>query len=230
MRSGARVVVFAKAPIPGEVKTRLSARLGADAATRLYRALVSDTLRSVFTAPGLAGTLACSPAPDAFLSHLAARRGLDLDSQRGAGLFERLCDATRAARARGAGRVLFIGSDSPTLPRALVDRALERLAAGVDVAFGPSDDGGYTLVGLGSRVDPELLFRDVPWDSDRALAATRGNAERAGWRVACVQAWYDIDHPADLEYLRGHLAFLDPADPGSAPETRRVLADLSRPN
>jgi rSAM/selenodomain-associated transferase 1 len=230
MMEGARVVVFAKAPVPGEVKTRLSARLGADGATRIYRALLSDTIRSVFTAPGLAGTLACAPAPDAFLSDLAARWGLDLDSQRGAGLFERLCDATRVARARGAGCVLFIGSDTPTLPRALVDRALERLASGADVVFGPSDDGGYTLVALGPRVDPEILFRAVPWDSDRALAATRGNAEGAGWRIACVPAWYDIDDPADLEYLRGHLAFLDPADPGGAPETRRVLAGLPRQN
>ena len=230
MRSGARVVVFAKAPVPGEVKTRLVARLGTDGATRMYRALVSDTIRSVFTAPGLACTLACAPAPDAFLSDLAARRGLDLDSQRGDGLFERLCDATRAARARGAGHVLFIGTDTPTLPRALVDRALERLAAGADVVFGPSDDGGYTLVALGPRVDPAILFRAVPWDSDRALAATRGNAERAGWRVAFVPAWYDIYDSADLEYLSGHLAFLDPAEPGGAPETRRALADLLRPN
>ena len=230
MSGGARVVVFARAVIPGRVKTRLGARLGADAAARIYRALVSDTLRSIFSAPGLAGTLCCTPAPDAFLSDLAAAWRLDLDSQRGPGFFERLCDATRAARSRGAARVLFIGSDTPTLPRAFVDRALERVAAGADTVFGPSDDGGYTLVALGPRVDPEVLFREVPWDSDRALAATRGNAERAGWRVAFVPTWYDIDEPEDLDYLRGHLAHLDPADPGGAPETRRVLAALAPRN
>ncbi len=228
MTAESRVVVFAKAPVPGQVKTRLAAKLGTDAATRIYRALVADTLRSVFTAPGLAGTLACAPGPDGFLSDLAARRGLDLDSQRGPGLFERLCDATHAARAKGAGRVLFIGSDTPTLPRAFIDHALERAAAGVDVVFGPSDDGGYTLVALGPRVEPEVLFRDVPWDNDRALAVTRANAERAGWRVAYVPTWYDVDDSADLEYLRGHLAFLDPVDPGGAPETRQVLAGLPR--
>ncbi len=228
MTGGVRVIVFAKALIPGQVKTRLAAGIGTDAATRVYRALVADTIGSIFSAPGLAGTLACAPAPDAFLSDLAARRGLDLDSQRGAGLFERLCDATHAARARGAGCVLFIGSDTPTLPRPFVDRAAARVAAGADVVFGPSHDGGYTLVALGPRVDPEVLFRDVPWDTDRALSATRANAAHAGWRVGFVPTWYDIDDPADLEYLRGHLASLDPASPDGAPETRRVLADLPR--
>jgi len=226
MKGGARVVVFARAAIPGQVKTRLAAGIGIDAATRVYRALVADTIGSIFSAPGFAGTLACAPAPDAFLSDLAARWGLDLDSQRGAGLHERLCDATRVARARGAGCVVFIGSDTPTLPRAFVDRALAKAAAGADVVFGPSHDGGYALIALGPRVDPEVLFRDVPWDTDHALVATRANAARAGWRVACVPTWYDIDEPADLDYLRGHLAFLDPASPGGAPETRRALADL----
>ena len=230
MSGGARVVAIAKAAIPGRVKTRLATRLGVDAATRIYRALVSDTLRSIFSAPGLAGTLTCAPAPDVFLSDLAAAWRLDLDSQRGPGLFERLCDATRAARSRGAARVLFIGGDTPTLPRAFVDRALARVATSADVAFGPSDDGGCALVALGPRVDPDVLFREVPWDGDRALAAMRGNAERAGWRVAFVPTWYDIDEPEDLDYLRGHLAHLDPADPGGAPETRRVLAALPRRN
>lgn len=230
MTGDARVVVFARAVVFGQVKTRIAASLGPDAATRIYRALLADTLRSVFSAPGLAGTLACAPGPDAILSDLAARWRLDLDSQRGPGLFERLCDATRVARAKGASRVLFIGSDTPTLPRAFVDLALARLAAGADVVFGPSDDGGYTLVALGQRVDPEVLFRDVPWDSERALAATRGNAARAGWRVSHVPVWYDIDDAADLDYLRGHLVFLDPADPGGARETRAALDGLLRPN
>jgi rSAM/selenodomain-associated transferase 1 len=222
----ARVIVFAKAAVPGEVKTRLARTLGDDAAARLYRAFLSDTLRSIFTAPGLAGTLACAPAPDAHLASLAGRWNLALDAQRGEGLHARLCDATRAARAKGARDVLFIGSDTPTLPRAFVDSALARLGR-ADVVFGPSFDGGYTLVALGPAAEPEALFRDVPWDSDRALAATRANAERAGRRVAFVPAWYDIDEPADLAYLRGHLTHLDPAGPGGAPETRGVLRDLS---
>jgi glycosyltransferase A (GT-A) superfamily protein (DUF2064 family) len=248
-RSGTeRVVVFAKAPIPGEVKTRLARTLGDAAAVRLYRAFLSDTLRSIFTAPGLSGTLACAPAPDAFLTALARRWSLDLDAQRGEGLYARLCDATRAARTKGARDVLFIGSDTPTLPRAFVDSALARLgrppevsrAMGAradfndrsgtkpaDVVFGPSFDGGYALVALGPRADPAALFRDVPWDSDRALAATRANAERAGLSVAFVPAWYDIDEPGDVAYLRGHLTRLDPALPGGAPETRAVLRDLS---
>ena len=226
MTGAERVVVFTKTPEPGRVKTRLGRVLGTETATRLYRALVADTLRALFTSPGLAGTLACDPAPDGFLRGLAETWGLALDLQRGADLAERLADATLRAREGGAERVLFTGADSPTLPRALVDLALARLRGGRDVVFGPSFDGGYVLVGVGPRAAPEALFAAVPYDTDGALAATRANAERAGLRVSYVPTWYDVDVMEDLRMLRGHLATLPPEAAGGAPETRRLLGEI----
>ncbi|MFQ5457352.1 MAG: TIGR04282 family arsenosugar biosynthesis glycosyltransferase, partial [Myxococcota bacterium] len=199
-----RVIVFSKAPVVGRVKTRLGRSLGPEEATRVYRALLSDTLRALFSAPGLSGTLACDPAPDPFLRKLAAAWKLDLDEQRGADLTARLGDATARARARGAERVLFTGADSPTLPRHFVDLALARLRGGADVVLGPSFDGGYTIAALGPRADPAAVFADVPWYSDQALAATRGNVERAGLALGFVPTWYDVDVLADLAYLRDH--------------------------
>ncbi len=221
-----RIVVFARAPVAGRVKTRLARRLGPEGAARLYRAFVSDTLRALFSAPGLPGTIACDPEPDEFLREAAAAWRLDLESQRGADLGERLCHAAALARSRGASRVIFTGTDTPTIPRALVDLALARLGDGRSVVFGPSFDGGYVLVALGPGADPAAVFVDVPWDTPGALAATRANAERSGHRVNFVPTWYDVDDAADLDFLRGHLPFLDPADPAGAPQTRRVLATL----
>jgi len=218
-----RVIVFTKAPVVGRVKTRLARALGPEEATRVYCALLSDTLRAIFTAPGLAGTITCDPGPDVFLEKLAAIWRLDLDVQRGEGLTARLEDATRRAREAGAARVIFTGADSPTLPRAYVDLALARLRDGRDVVLGPSFDGGYTLVALGPGADPAALFADVPWDTDRALAITRANVERAGLSLGFVPTWYDVDVIEDLAYLRDHLAHLAPDDPSGAPETRALI-------
>ncbi len=221
-----RVVVFARAPVAGRVKTRLARRFGPEGAALLYRAFVHDTLRALFTTPGIPGTLACDPEPDEFLRAAAAAWRLDLESQQGADIGERMCHAAAFARLRGAARVLFTGTDVPTIPRALVDLALGRLGGRRSIVFGPSFDGGYVLVALGPDADPAAIFAGVPWDSPEALAVTRANAARSGHRVAFVPTWYDIDEPADLDFLREHLAFLDPAGPSGAPETRKVLASL----
>jgi glycosyltransferase A (GT-A) superfamily protein (DUF2064 family) len=124
--------------------------------------------------------------------------------------------------------VLFAGADCPTLPRQFVDLALARLEGGADVVLGPSFDGGYTLVGLGPRAEAGAVFADVPWDSERALAATRANIERCGLRIAFVPTWYDVDDAADLAYLEGHLALLDPGAASGAPETRRALREIRK--
>ncbi len=221
-----RVVVFSKTPVPGRVKTRLAADLGAEGAARLYRAFLGDTLRALFTAPGRCGTLACDPAPDDFMRRLAASWRLDVETQEGANLTERCVNAARVARAGGAERVLFVGADCPTLPRQFIDLAFARLEGGADVVLGPSFDGGYTLAGLGPRADAGAVFADIPWDTERALAATRANIEQCGLRIAFVPTWYDVDDPADLAYLEGHLALLDPAAASGAPETRRALREI----
>jgi rSAM/selenodomain-associated transferase 1 len=220
------IVVFARAPVVGRVKTRLARRIGPERAALLYRAFVLDTLRALFAASAIPGTLACDPEPDEFLREAAAAWRLDVEPQRGTDIGERMCHAAALARSRGAARVLLIGTDIPTIPRALVHRALERLEEGRSVVLGPSFDGGYVLAALGPQADAAAVFAGVPWDGPEALAVTRENAARSGHRVAFVPTWYDIDEPADLDYLREHLAFLDPDDPSGAPQTRRLLASL----
>jgi rSAM/selenodomain-associated transferase 1 len=226
MAAADHILVFARAPVAGRVKTRLARRFGPKGAALLYRAFILDTLRALFTAPAIAGTLACDPEPDEFLREAAAAWRLDLQSQQGTDIGERMCHAAALARSRGAARVILTGTDTPTIPRAHVDLALARLKEGRSIVLGPSFDGGYMLVALGPQADAAAVFAGVPWDGPGALAVTRDNAARSGHRVGFVPTWYDIDEPADLDYLREHLAFLDPADPSGAPETRRVLGSL----
>lgn len=213
------LVVFAKAPIPGHSKTRLVPPLTADQAARLHAAFVSDVLER--TAPldkdrGWARYLACAPdTRDAFLAACARRVGATLLTQGDGDLGERLARVMRDLLHRHQG-VIVIGTDSPTLPVAVLDEARSRLAEN-DVVLGPAEDGGYYLIGLTGFV--ASLFQDIPWGTHRVLAETL--AKMAPRQPALLRSWYDIDRPADLVRLRRDL---DDDPRVGCPATRALLA------
>jgi len=110
-------------------------------------------------------------------------------------LGHRLLTACRSAQARGAGKIVVIGADCPTLTGADILHAFALLDEHA-LVLGPAVDGGYYLIGLGV-IHPEL-FRDIPWGTDRVLAATVATARRLGLSLARLAAKADIDRPADL--------------------------------
>jgi hypothetical protein len=191
------VAVFAKAPEPGRVKTRLTPALRAQEAADLYRALLLDTLDVV--EPVAAATyVAYTPA--GARRHLEAllgtRRRLlpqgpgDL-GRRLAAVFERLCDGRRS--------VLAVGSDCPGLTPARIEEAAGALTR-ADVVLGPALDGGYYLIGM--RRPHADLFRDVPWSTAGVLEATRERIAEAGLQVRWLPLERDVDTPSDLFELR----------------------------
>jgi uncharacterized protein len=116
--------------------------------------------------------------------------------------------------------VVLIGSDNPTLPRALIEQACAALDAH-DVSIGPSADGGYYLIGLR---EPHLgVFEAIEWSTSRVYGQTLAQAERLGLRVHSVPEWYDVDEPTDLERLQRELAT---SSARVAPNTRAALARL----
>jgi glycosyltransferase A (GT-A) superfamily protein (DUF2064 family) len=119
----------------------------------------------------------------------------------------------------GPSSVVIIGSDSPDLPAAYLCEAFARLAAGADVALGPSDDGGYYLIGL--RAPQPRLLREVPMSTPTVLADTLALADELGLRVELLPPWYDVDTAAELARLA---ASLRAAPPDVAPQTRAFLA------
>jgi rSAM/selenodomain-associated transferase 1 len=194
------VAVFAKAPIPGTVKTRLIPPLTAVQGARLHAAFVEDTLRRVATLH-VTRVLAYAPQPtDPFLQACAHRHGARTIAQGSGDLGARM--------QRVAGRLLerypkvvIIGTDSPTMPIAFIENALRKLDL-ADIVFGPSEDGGYYLLGQ-RRLYPEI-FEGITWGSADVLAATLDKIPHVPF--AMLPPWYDVDRPNDLERLRTDLA------------------------
>jgi len=217
---------MAKHPVPGRVKTRLAAALGADAACALYRAFVLDLAERLAALP-YAVTWAYTP-PDAPFAELLP--GARCRPQRGRDLGERLAAALAEELAAGPGPVLAIGADAPHIPAAALAAGAAALTHGADVVLGPAADGGYYLIGL--RGPAPGLFAGIAWGTAGVLEATLARAAAAGLAVHLLCPSFDVDQVADLSRLRALLA----RDDVSLPRTAGVLAgfaavldSLSRP-
>jgi rSAM/selenodomain-associated transferase 1 len=186
-RGSSRIILFAKAPVRGRVKTRL--QVSAERALALHDAFVRDTLEMLAAFPDV--ELSTDAATDAW-SEYGLARSVQAPGDLGAKLYA----AIAGALADGYRRVLVLGSDSPTLPAAHVSALLDSAA---DVALGPTEDGGY--YGICCRRAAGGMFDGVEWSSARTLATTMCALEKAGLTVELGPAWYDVDLPADLERL-----------------------------
>jgi hypothetical protein len=196
----ALLVVFARAPVPGRVKTRLAPLLGAAGAARLHEQMVEMAARTALSARCGAVELHCAPdARHAFFRALRSRLGLRLRSQDRGDLGERMHRAFALALRRHA-YVVLVGSDCPALRPADLRAAVRALRGGADAVLGPAEDGGYALLGL-RRVRGEL-FDGVAWGGSRVLAQTRRRLARLGWRWQELRTLWDVDRPQDVARLR----------------------------
>ena len=209
------IALFAKAPLAGRVKTRLVPPLTHEEAARVARASLEDTARFIVPAVPAHWTLFLDGEADRPLRSLAEETGIAISPQRGANLGERLASAFRDLRGKGASRVLAIGSDAPTLDPERVMEAIESLSV-CDVALGPTEDGGYYLIGTSG--DHASIFEEIPWGSGAAAAVTLDRARARSLDVRLLAPWYDLDDAASL--LRAY----DVTKPGWA--LREVLDEV----
>ena len=192
--SAKRLLIFLKYPTPGQVKTRLAASVGTEAATNIYRACTELTLERL--AQFRKDTIVCVHPPEAVdRTRQWLGAGWLLRSQHGTTLGERLAHAMGEAFASGAARVAAIGTDSPWLEARDLDAAFAALD-GADVVIGPAQDGGYYLIGL-SREAPEL-FDGVAWGSSAVYAQTLAKARTLGLQVTILRPGYDVDQLDDV--------------------------------
>jgi rSAM/selenodomain-associated transferase 1 len=193
-----QIAVFARAPEPGQAKTRLIPLLGADGAARLQAALIDAAVAKAAAVAGAQVTL--WTAGDAAHPHwqaVVARHRVALRAQEGADLGARMHAAFVATLTPGAEPCVLIGTDCPALTATHLAQAFEALAAH-DAVFVPALDGGYVLIGL--RSPQPTLFESIPWGSTEVMQATRLRAQAARLRMHELPPLPDLDTPADYRH------------------------------
>lgn len=195
------VAVFARAPVPGEAKTRLIPRLGANGAAALQRQLIGLALARARALPGARVTLwMTGQTIDASLRSAAEAANAAVREQSGADLGARMANAF-ADTLRGSSAMLLIGTDCPAQRVADLSAALVALAD-ADAVVQPAEDGGYVLIGM--RRLHSVLFEGIPWGSDAVLATTRSRAAAHGLRLAELPTSWDLDRGEDLDRAVAH--------------------------
>jgi uncharacterized protein len=199
----AAVAIMAKQPQPGAVKTRLCPPLSAQAAAGLYQAFLLDKIAQVGALKAASPVIAYTP-DTAHRFFAAVAPHFLLIPQQGADLGARLANTFAHLFSAGYTGVLAIDSDTPTLPTAFLQQAIERLALPQhDIVLGPSEDGGYYLIGL--RALHRELFEDMPWSTAAVIRETKRRAAAKGLTVTDLPTWFDIDTPEELARLRASL-------------------------
>lgn len=189
------LVVVAKAPLPGLVKTRLYSYLSPAGAAGLYECLLGDIVAKLENYKESDLWLAFTPGDEEyFRRNYSALRLLD---QRGKDLGERLHHVFVDLFGRGYREIVIADSDSPTVPLSSIDQAYQQLSErGCDLVLGPSEDGGYYLIGL--KRAAEHIFHDIPWSTNRVLHTTLERAGELALRAGLLPPAYDIDIEDDL--------------------------------
>lgn len=207
------LAIFAKTPIPGLVKTRLTPSLSPEEAAELYRCMLMDTIARARTLQ--VDTLIFHQGDQLFFQEEAG--GLPLIPQHAGGLGIRLETAFSTLSLLGYGPRVVIGSDAPDLPLFYIEEAFRLLEGGSEVVFGPAEDGGYYLVALGGAHG--ALFTDIPWSGPDVLARSLQRVCEAGLSSSLLPSWYDVDAIADLS----RPGLRDPCN--GAPLTRAFISE-----
>lgn len=208
------LAIFAKTPLPGRVKTRLSPALSQHDAAGLYRCMLLDTVARASAVD--ADTVIFYEGNREFFREAAPEA--TLFHQQSGDLGTRLENAFDELSAMGYGSRAVIGTDAPDLPLGYIERSFALLEAGSDAVFGPAADGGYYLVAL--RGSYGGLFREIPWSGAQVLEKSLEQADASHLSVSLLPPWYDVDSYDDL--LRPGL--VDPLN--GAPLTRGFIRGL----
>jgi hypothetical protein len=220
------LLLFAKTPTRGRVKTRLVPPLSEDDALRLYLAFLEDAA-AMSAAPGRwSCVLEAEPDPDdpalAALFPPPWRRRKQAPGDLG----ERLAAAFEREFSGGAPAAVAVGSDHPAMEKRLLEEAFSRLELGGKAVIVPAEDGGYCAIGLAAGVPAREIFLEVPWSTPFVLSATRERIAALGLEEAILESAYDVDRPEDLDRLRRDLARRDPEGRDYPRATGRLLESL----
>lgn len=222
------LILFARDPVIGQVKTRLKTHLDDSSIFGLYRSFLDDSVEKISGVAGVDRFCGVYPAAvSGYFEQVALNREIVIFAQQGRDLGERMKNALAKCFEEGYEKAVIIGSDSPSLPVAYIERAF---ASDKDLMIGPCTDAGYYLIGAKGKA-PDI-FTGVNWGTDSVLSETLVRIRRTGATLETLPVWYDVDRYADLLFLRTHLDLLDICNMNEASATLDFLrqVDLQRHN
>ena len=197
--ASAALIVFAKAPVPGQVKTRLCPPLTPDEAASLHGSLVLDLLERCQSLKGCDRILAGAPTPEhPFFGAMKTRFKIPVWDQVGHDLGARMAHAFQSSLGSPYHAVLIVGTDIPGLTASLISTAFRSLQHH-DIVLGPTVDGGYYLIGLRSPI-PEL-FENIPWSTDTVFSLTQEKITALGLSLKILPMLRDLDAVEDLQFF-----------------------------
>ncbi len=195
------VIIFAKEPVPGRVKTRLAKEIGADEACRIYQTLLDCTMKAI--APLKTTKYMYLPPGDRCWLHAEEQKDLCIRTQIGTNLGERMQNAFAECFAYLHERIVLVGSDCPGLNPSLLRKAFQALRR-ADTVFGPAADGGYYLIGQADTCRD--VFSGIPWSTEKVWAYSRKRLEINNWSFDLLPVLEDIDTLADWQRYEHKLA------------------------
>lgn len=200
----ALIIIFAREPIPGQVKTRLIPALGKEGAANLYKRLLDYAVQNVSSANLAPANLCITPEScKQYFTQINSSSSFEFSEQVGEDLGSRMHNAL-ASGLKKYSKIILIGTDCPFLSKDDLQQAIEALDSN-DMVFSPARDGGYVLVGA-SKLTPDL-FENIDWGTERVMEQSRKNLHRYGfsWHELSIQ--FDIDDENDFKYLLEHNEF-----------------------
>ncbi len=195
------LIIFAKEPVLGKVKTRLQRALPAVIVLNLYKAFIEDVVAIVREVPCDKRFIYYSSSNGQADHFKVFKRNFILRKQVGSSLGDRMQHAFVQCRKEGFARMVIIGSDCLTIKKEDIVKAFQKLN-GVDVVIGPSEDGGYFLIGV--REPDAAIFKKVTWSTSTVLKQTVKNIQVVGKRYQLLRKRYDIDTAASLSRFAGY--------------------------
>ncbi|MGR3293226.1 MAG: TIGR04282 family arsenosugar biosynthesis glycosyltransferase [Candidatus Scalindua sp.] len=209
------LIIFAKSPIPGKVKTRLTPHITPTEAAELYKVFIADTMSTARKLKCERVTIAYTPSNAEATFHSICGQSVNYLPQKGGNLGERMENAFKHSFDNGSKRTVIIGTDSPTLPLSCIQKAFDALKK-VPVTIGPTFDGGYYLIGLSEQND--TIFDGIDWSTSRVFGQTLARIQAANKQLYVLPPWYDIDTSDNLEFLRSHIRSMKMSSNEDIPE------------
>lgn len=193
------VLLFIKAPVRGQVKSRLAASIGEEMALELYKRFILDIVATV-NASNHPLRICYSPPEEGELFSSWSGQGIPVVPQKGNGLGARMENAFHEVFSEGATSAVLIGSDLPDLPASIIQDAFEALNR-CDAVIGPAADGGYYLIGFTRAAFSPRVFQRIPWSTGRVFEETMEKFRGSRFRVHVLREWSDVDTIEDLRTL-----------------------------